>query len=92
MKPTVDRVLMTAPGLALEVLEGECVAFQPRQTRAFYLNVTAALVLGLCDGVRSTREICQMIRDGYPEAPPTLEDEVITVVAQLEEYGLLVYK
>jgi hypothetical protein len=85
-------VLVPAPGLAIEVLEGECVAFQPKETRAFYLNATAALVLGLCDGVRSTDEICQMIRDGYPEAPPSLEDEVIGVVAELEEYGLLVHK
>jgi len=90
--PTVGGVLAPAPGLALEALEGECVAFQPKETRAFYLNATAALVLGLCDGLRTPEEICQMIRDGYPEALPSLEDEVIGVVAQLEEYGLLVRK
>jgi len=85
-----NRVLAPAADVAVDVLDGECLAYHPQHARAIYLNPSAALILGLCDGVRSTEEICRMVREGYPEAPATLMDEVIGTLAQLEEYGLLV--
>jgi hypothetical protein len=86
------RVLMPPAGVFVEVIEGECLACHPKHTRAFYLNSSAALVWGLCDGVRSTEEICQMIQQGYPEAPASLRGEVAETLLQLEECGLLVVK
>jgi hypothetical protein len=83
-------VLVPAANVAVEVLDGECLAYHPQHARAIYLNPSAALVWGLCDGVRSADEICRMVRDGYPDAPTNLIDEVIATLAQLEEYGLLV--
>lgn len=83
-------VLGPAANVAVEVLDGECLAYHPEHARAIYLNPSAALILGLCDGVRSADEICRMVRDGYPDAPASLINEVIATLAQLEEYGLLV--
>ena len=85
-----NRVLVPAANVAVEVLDGECLAYHPQHARAIYLNPSAALIWGLCDGVRSTDDICRMVRDGYPNAPASLFDEVIATLAQLEEYGLLV--
>jgi hypothetical protein len=85
-----NRVLAPAADVAVEVLDGECLAYHPRYPRAIYLNPSAALIFGLCDGVRTTDELCQMVREGYPDAPATLMDEVVGTLAQLEEYGILV--
>ena len=71
------------------MVEGELLAFDPRQNRVLYLNASAALIWGLCDGVRSAEEICRMIEQGYPDDAPDLLHDVITTIAQLEEFGLL---
>ncbi|MGA2126589.1 MAG: PqqD family protein [Xanthobacteraceae bacterium] len=85
-----NRLLAPAPDVEVEVIEGECLAYHPRHARAVYLNASAALIWGLCNGARSEREICRMIQDGYPDAPATLPDDVAVALAQLEGYGLLV--
>lgn len=90
MQITPAHVLAPAAGVVVEVIDGECLVYHPQRTRAFYLNPSAALVWGLCDGVRSAAEICQMIRQGYPDAPASLPHEVIATLAQLEECSLLV--
>ena len=87
---SLERVLAPAAGVQVEVVDGECLVFHPEHARAVYLNPTAALVWGLCDGVRPVKEICRMIREGYPDAPGNLGDEVITELAQLEECRVLV--
>lgn len=61
LSAAVHRVLAPVAGVFVEVIEGECLAFYPRHTRAFYLNPSAALIWGLCDGARSTDDVCQMI-------------------------------
>ena len=85
-----DYILAPASGVAREVLEGECLVCHPRDMRVFHLNPSATLIWGLCDGVRPADDICQMIRQGYPDAPANLLDVVMATLAQFEEYGLLV--
>jgi hypothetical protein len=92
LSAAAHRVLAPTAGVFVEVIEGECLAYHPRHTRAFYLNQSAALIWGLCDGVRSTDDVCQMIQQGYPDAPASLRDDVTATLAQLEECGLLVLK
>jgi hypothetical protein len=92
LSAAAHRVLAPAAGVFVEVIEGECLAYHPQHTRAFYLNPSAALIWGLCDGVRSTADVCQMIERGYPDAPANLSDDVTATLAQLEECGLLVVK
>jgi hypothetical protein len=90
LKQTVRSILKPASGLVIEVLDGECLVYHPQQTRAFYLNKSAALILGLCDGMRDADEISKLICDGYPEGSTSLLAEVTAAMSQLEEYGLLV--
>ena len=91
LSAAAHRVLAPVAGVFVEVIEDECLVYHPQHARAFYLNPSAALIWGLCDGVRSTDEVCQMIHQGYPDAPASLRDDVATIFAQLQECGLLVF-
>jgi hypothetical protein len=85
-----DRILAPVPGVQVEAVEGECLVFHPEHARAVYLNPSAALIWGLCDGLRPVREVCRMIRESYPDAPESLPEDVTATLAQLEEYRILV--
>lgn len=85
-----ERRPSPAAGVAVEVIGEECLAYHPQHTRAVYLNPSAALIWGLCDGRRSVPEICRMIQDAYPDTAASLPDEIAATLARLEEYGLLV--
>jgi hypothetical protein len=76
-------------GVEMEVVEGEVLLYHPQQTRAVYLNATAALVWGLCDGSRSVAEIITLIGQSYPDAV-TLAEDVLSTVDQLRQNGVLV--
>jgi Coenzyme PQQ synthesis protein D (PqqD) len=64
--------------------------YEPRQTRAVYLNPTAALVFGLCDGNRSVRDIMRMITECYPDEAAGISDDVLATIKGLQESGVLV--
>jgi hypothetical protein len=52
-----------------------------------YLNQTAAIVLSLCDGRRSTDSIAELVKSQFDldESP---RDDVIEIVEKLEAQGL----
>jgi hypothetical protein len=85
-----DVIPVQADGTETEIVDDEVLVYHPRQTRAVYLNVTAAVVWGLCDGRRSVREIIDAIGDAYPEAGAGLVDDVLMTVDRLRESGVLV--
>jgi Coenzyme PQQ synthesis protein D (PqqD) len=86
----MDRVPVPITDVKTEVIEGELLLYDPRQTKALYLNSSAAVIWTLCDGHRTTKEIIQLIGDGYPEAKTNLTEEVLTTLEQLYESGVLV--
>jgi hypothetical protein len=86
----VDAVPIPVKGVEMEVVENEVLLYHPQQTRAVYLNPTAAVVWGLCDGSRSVREIIRILGESYPEALATLTEDVLSTVNQLRESGVLV--
>jgi hypothetical protein len=75
-------------GLDIGPTEGGYIVFQPELDRVHYLNHSAVLILELCTGKNSTREIATLVQDAYalPEPPFAKVDEV---VANLNEQGLL---
>lgn len=77
-----------ASGFQIEALDDERLLYHPQQTRAIYLNETATLVWALCDG-RSVENILTTIRAAYPDAPPTLEQDIQQTLATLAEAGAL---
>jgi hypothetical protein len=86
----LDDVPRPAADIATEILEGEVLLYHPGQTRAIYLNPSAAVIWGLCDGRRSVREIVRVVGESYPDAGAELAQDVSTVVRQLRESGVLV--
>jgi hypothetical protein len=93
MIPSHDTMIDLIPkpinGIEVEVVEGEVLLYHPQTTRAIYLNSSAAVIWGLCDGTRSVREMIRVISDSYPETND-LVDHVIVTLNQLQENGALV--
>lgn len=87
---TVDRVLAPAADVQMEVIDGEVLLYLPRHASAVYLNPTAAVVWGLCDGSRSVRAIIDLIKEDYPDAGADLSEDVLATLDQLQESGVLV--
>ena len=88
----IDLVPTPMPDVEAETVEGEVLLYHPSQTRAVYLNSTAAVIWRLCDGKRSVREIIRLIARAYPEAAVTLSDDVLTTLQDLRENGVLVLR
>ncbi len=86
---TIDRIPKPTADVEMEVVEGEVVLYHTGQTRAVYLNPTAAMIWRLCDGKRSVREIIRMIVSSYPEAAMTVADDVLMALKELQENGIL---
>jgi hypothetical protein len=86
----IDLVPRPAADIEVEVVEGELLVYHPQQTRAVYLNPTAAVIWGLCDGKRTAREIIRVIGESYPEAITTLPEDVLVTLRELQENGVLV--
>jgi len=86
----IDLVPRPVADVEVEVVDGEVLMYHPAQTRAVYLNPTAAVVWGLCDGKRSARDIIEMLGESYPDAGPTLSDDILETLRELEESGVLV--
>jgi len=87
----IDLVPRPARNVETEVVEGEVLLYHPQATRAVYLNPTAAVIWGLCDGTRPVREIIRLISESYPEADD-LAKHVMVTLNQLEESGVLVIR
>jgi Coenzyme PQQ synthesis protein D (PqqD) len=86
----IDHIPVPANNVETEVIDGEVLVYHPQQTRAVYLNPTAAVVWGLCDGNRSVREIIRTIDESYPDAGASLTEDVLVTLNQLQESGILV--
>jgi pyrroloquinoline quinone biosynthesis protein D len=85
----IDLVPTRAEGVESEVIDGEMIFYRPQTTSAIYLNSTAAVIWGLCDGKRSIRQITDLLGDSYPDAGD-LTEEVLNAIGELRGSGLLV--
>jgi Coenzyme PQQ synthesis protein D (PqqD) len=88
---TIDLIPKPASDIETEIVEGEVLLYHPQGTRAVYLNSTAAIIWGLCDGRRSVREIIRLISESYPDAEK-LANDVIVTLRHLQESGALVIR
>lgn len=86
-----DLIPQPAGNVEIEVVEGEVLLYQPQGTRAVYLNPTAAVIWGLCDGVRSVREITELLNKTYPDADDLI-NQVARTLSELQESGLVVVR
>jgi coenzyme PQQ biosynthesis protein PqqD len=66
-----------------------CLLYHPQRTAAIYLNQSAGLVWGLCDGNRSVAEIVRLLAEHYPDAGGHLEADVCETIEILRRQGAL---
>jgi Coenzyme PQQ synthesis protein D (PqqD) len=75
-------------GLDINPAEDGYIINQPEHNRVHFLNASAVLILELCNGDNSEREIADLIRDGYGlEENPT--ETVGETLAKMKAEGLL---
>jgi hypothetical protein len=86
----MDLIPRPTADVEMEVIDGEVLLYHPQQTRAVYLNPTAAVIWGLCDGSRSAREIIRLIGESYPDAVAGLPADVLATLKELHQNGVLV--
>lgn len=79
-----------APGLEHAELDGELVLVHADGGHVVYLNATAALVWGLCNGERSVAEIVALLGEAYPDAAAQLAGDVEAALRELERGGCVV--
>ncbi len=75
-------------GLDINVVEDGYVVYQPQRRKVHFLNHSAAVILELCDGRRSTDEIVSAIKEAYQLSKPP-EAEVAQTLKDLDQEGLI---
>jgi hypothetical protein len=76
-------------GFQIETLDGEIVLLHPARNTIIYSNQTGALVWQLCDGLRTTDEIIEILSAAYPEAQAEIRMDVSNVIQTLVSQGAL---
>jgi hypothetical protein len=77
------------PDYVLEQLDNELLLYHPSDTRILYLNQTASLVWGLCDGKRSIGQIIDLLNQAYPEAAENIPADVHAALEQFLQAGCI---
>ena len=90
MKDTWKPVLNDV--FKLERFDNEILLYSMTDTRAVYLNDTAAVVCGMCGSGQSVREIVALLKEAYPAQKNTIRDDVITALSQLVEKEVLILR
>jgi hypothetical protein len=75
------------PDLEIIAADEGFVVHDANRAVVHYLNQTAAIVLSLCDGKRSTDEIAELVRSQFDLDEPPRED-VSEILLKLEVEGL----
>lgn len=72
----------------LEEIDGELLLYRPSDTRAVYLNQTAALVWRLCNGERRIEEIVNLLTENYPGVQD-MHQQITSAINQLVEVNAI---
>ena len=70
-------------------IDGEAVVYDPHARQAHYLNHSAALVFGLCDGETTILDMADAIGDLYEMPVDEVESQVRTLLRDLRKLGLI---
>ena len=77
------------PDLDIVEIDGESVVFARQQDHLYFLNHPATIVLGLCDGTSTRREMAEAIAEVYEMPVDTVESDVRGVLRELRALELL---
>jgi coenzyme PQQ biosynthesis protein PqqD len=75
-------------GFLLQELDDEILLYHPEQTRAVYMNATATLIWGLCDGATSVAEIIGLLEQSFPDAVDIAAD-VRATLQRFAQHGAI---
>ncbi len=84
-----DRVPRCAEGFTLEQFDHEILLFNVAKDETLYLNATAAMIWGLCDGERTVRQIIELITAGYPDSVADVEHDLYDTLQTLSRHGAI---
>ena len=83
------RIARRVPLYCLERIDDRLLLYHPGLTRTVYLNETASLIWGLCDGQRSNLDITELLRETYPDEAAHIADDVEATLQRLQVEGAL---
>jgi len=86
--PEFPEKLENVHGEELEGLD-EVVYVRPEDGACFSLNITAAAVLELCNGKRSSADIAREIEAALPNGSAQAAADVESIIGTFVEYGLI---
>jgi len=72
-----------------EGTDGWTLLVNPDTAGAMAVNHTGALVWRLVDGRRTTDEIVAAVRSRFPDAPDSVADDVLEILAKLTGEGFI---
>ena len=78
------------PDLTIVELDGEAVVYDEETTDLHRLNPTATIVLGLCDGESTLKEISNDISEAFGAPIEEVEPQVRTLIRRFRKVKLLV--
>ncbi len=84
-----NTVFHTSPEAAIEDFDDGSLVLLCEQLRLVELNPTARSIVGMLDGVRSTREIAEAVAQLYGAPFEQAHSDVVELLADLEEQGVV---
>ena len=77
------------PEMRVEKVDSDLLAYHPQGDRILQLNETAALIWGLCDGIRTVSDISRLLEEAYPEDSAQIHTDLVSVLNALEKEGCI---
>jgi PqqD family protein of HPr-rel-A system len=75
--------------LAVVELDGEAVIYNDDDGNLHHLNPTATIVMSLCDGTSTVREMAADIAAAFDLSPPEIEKQMRRLLRDFRKSGLL---
>ena len=74
----------------LEKMDNELLLFNPQNLVVLYLNESASVVWQLCDGLRTMRQMADLIAEAYPETASSILDDVQNTIKLFKDKGAVI--
>ncbi len=79
------------PDYFLQKRDDEFLLCHPTRAKGLELNEAASLIWELCNGQRTTAEITELLREGFPEAAATIGDDVESTLRMFAEHDAMAF-
>jgi hypothetical protein len=75
--------------LVLRQLDDELVVYDPLHDHTLLVNVTAAVIIHLCDGINTIEQIIHRVASTFSKAPQDVERDVLETLEWMIQSRLL---